>query len=341
MNYLKPASDPERVIASLVMEHQLPIKRMYRPGYQGFMSNMPVIDVRAVDQSHQIAVTNAVLDEMAKKVTAALLAGDLELPKIEDGEFGRVILAIEEPTYNQHSGVISGAEVVLELWGRGFFSPVHNHGPGFMNERLLFGELDINIFEPTGDLRRREAVYRYTLEQRNPGVFYDKFINNVGANDGVSVIHNFRAITAAVSMHYLSEHVSDGVDNRFRVVNAKESGHVPSDIDTFQYKDGFELAPGEYKEVLPDDVVQKIVAGKYGSVYLVRSDNLPYLGLHYVVTTGPLVQKPYGLRPQYKTTLVPGGVKNPIDIEPIDQRTVRILELDPEAEARFKSHFNL
>lgn len=35
-----------------------------------------------------------------------------------------------------------------------------------------------------------------------------------------------------------------------------------------------------------------------GTVVLVRSTAVPYLGDHYFMVTGPLVQKPHGLRPQ-------------------------------------------
>lgn len=35
-----------------------------------------------------------------------------------------------------------------------------------------------------------------------------------------------------------------------------------------------------------------------GSVVLVRSEAVPFLGDHFFVVTGPLVKKPHGLRPQ-------------------------------------------
>lgn len=35
-----------------------------------------------------------------------------------------------------------------------------------------------------------------------------------------------------------------------------------------------------------------------GDVFLVRSNNVPYLGDHFFMVTGPLVEKPHGLRPQ-------------------------------------------
>lgn len=342
MHYLRPATDPEAVIDSLAMEHQPPIRRMYRPGYQELMGKMPCIDATKHDQGPEIAITKEILAEIGVRVTRALLDGSLNLPNIENGEFGRVILAIEEPTVHGQE-ITPGAEVVLALWGKGFYSPVHGHAPGFINESLLQGAFDVNLFERVGSRDVRQARYSRTIQQREPGIFYEEFVQNVGNDPRSSVIHNFRAIGEGMtaSLHYLPEHVRDGNANRFNVVNTPESAPVPNYINTIPHRPGFELKEGEYKEVNPQDVLGKVKDKQYGTVYLVRSDNVSFLGVHYVIITGPMTQKLHGMRPQDKTILVPHDEVTPLDNDTIHDKTVRILELSPEAQSRFYKHYEI
>lgn len=342
MRYLKPAADPEATIDSLAMEHQPPVRRMYRPGYQELMGEMPYIDAMRSDQGKEIAITKEILGEIGTRVSLALKNGSLNIPTIENGEFGRVILAIEEPT-RKGKEITPGAEVVLALWGKGFYSPVHGHAPGFINESLLQGAFDVNLFERVGSRNVRQARYSRTIQQREPGIFYEEFVQNVGDDPRSSVIHNFRAIGEGMtaSLHYLPEHVRDGNANRFNVVNTPDSAPVPTYIDTIPHRPGFELKEGEYKEVNPQDVLDKVGNKHYGTVYLVRSDNVSFLGVHYVVITGPMVKKIHGIRPQDKTILVPHDEVTPLDNDIIHDKTVRILELSPEAQDRFCKHYEL
>lgn len=342
MHYLKPAADPEAVIQSLAMDHQPPIRRMYRPGYQELMARMPYIDAMRADQGPQIAATKEILTEIGTRVTLALQDGSLNLPDIANGEFGRVILAIEEPA-RKNGEVVPGAEVVLALWGKGFYSPVHGHAPGFINESLLRGAFDVNLFERVGGREVRQARYSRTIQQRQPGIFYEEFVQNVGDDPRSSVIHNFRAIGEGVtaSLHYLPEHVRDGNANRFNVVNTPESAQIPDYINTIPHRPGFKLDEGEYKEVEPSDVLDKVAKEQYGTVYLVRSDNVSFLGVHYVIITGSMTQKIHGFRPQDKTILVPRDEITPFNNNIIYDKTVRILELSSEAQKRFYKHYGL
>lgn len=44
-----------------------------------------------------------------------------------------------------------------------------------------------------------------------------------------------------------------------------------------------------------------------GDTLLVRSKTVPELGDHFITVTGPVVQKPHGLRPQTITIPIPGN----------------------------------
>lgn len=44
-----------------------------------------------------------------------------------------------------------------------------------------------------------------------------------------------------------------------------------------------------------------------GDVVLVRSNNVAQLGDHYIVVTGPVVQKPHGMRPMTETIPIDKG----------------------------------
>ncbi len=332
--YLEPSADPERALEKLAMAHQPPIRRMYRPGFDDLMREMPAIDARSADQSEQVAETVAVLERMRERVMANI--GALNIPDIPPGEFGRIILAVEEPK-EEGNILIPGTEVVLALWGEGFTSPVHGHAPGYIHEDLLGGAFDVHLYKETGDPRDRKAVYQRTVAQTEPGIFYREYVQDHGQEKRSALIHNFRARRQSISMHYLPEHVRDGNANRFRVVNNAESAPVPSYIKQAEFRPGLKLAESDVRRVTKEEVLKEF---KVGDVYLVRSENVAFLGPHFVVITGGMVEKPHGKRPQDLTFLVPDGEKTPLDNYDWTESLV-VLKLEESAKKAFYEHYEL
>ena len=336
MVYLKPSADPAGDLERLAMPHQKDnlLKRMYRPGFQHFLKEMPVIDPKQPDQSAQVAATLEVLERIRLKVVAEL--DQLEIPPIPPGEMGRIILAVEEPRVIDGE-IIPGAEVVLALWGEGNTSPVHGHAPGYMHEAMIKGDIDIHMFEAHGELKNREARYVATISQTEPGVFYSNYRRDVGQEHRMEVIHGFRAREFTITLHYLPEHVRDGNGNGIKVVNTPESGALPGYIKTQPYKPGLQIGDNDLTRVSKQEILEQF---QVGDVYLIRSQNVSFLGDHFVVITGGLVDKPHGRRPEDLSILVPHGVTTPLDQYKGNEEVIA-LKLNDQARIRFYEHYEI
>lgn len=98
----------------------------------------------------------------------------------------------------------------------------------------------------------------------------------------------------------------------------------------------FQLNIGNVKQVTG----QEVFHSKIGSVFAVRSSNVPEYGDHYIIITGFPVMKPHGLRPQ--NTIIPAG--NELS-EVLDEFTptngVILLELNEEEKQRFLEFHNI
>ena len=293
MQFLKHSQRPKDVLEALATPGQPAIYRMHIPGFGHHMNRMPVIDARQEDQSEAIDLTRIVLAEMFDDVARNL--GTMGLPKIEDDKFGRIILAVEDPVHGPSNELIGKSEIVLALWGKGFMSPCHGHAPGYINEALMTGAFDVNLYREFGDPRARMARLFKTIEQRESGIFYEEYVRDTGKNPRSAVIHNFQATEYSTSLHYLPEHVRNGADNRFTPV----MGEVRE----------FELKDSEVSRVNPETVMKSEV----GDVYLVRSNNVPDLGDHYIVITGGLIEKPHGKRPDDIVFSIAEGETTPLD----------------------------
>lgn len=334
MKFLTPSRHPEEVIEKLAMAHQPPIRRMVRRGFEHHMAKMPVIDASAEEQDREVALTQQALMEMSADVRKNL--HKLNIPEIADGQFGRIILAVEDP--KERDGIlIPGTEIVLALWGTGFTSPVHGHAPGYIHEDLLDGGFDVHLYRQMGPDEARTAVYEKSIPKTDPGIFYTEFVRDVGQARRSALVHNFRARMPSKSLHYLPEHVRDGDSNRFKVVNRPESGALPSYIETKAYNPGFKIEKSDVKRVTKEEVMQGF---KVGDVYLVRSENVAFIGDHYVLITGGLIEKPHGVRPGDITFQIPENEPTPLDEHDISE-TLVAYKLSDDARRRFYEHQNV
>jgi hypothetical protein len=220
MQYLKPSSRPEEVLELLASPEQPKRSRMYRPGFDHYLSRMPHIDARHPNPAEEVALTLKVMEAIAADVTGKL--NDLDLPLIPDRQFGRVILGIEDPT-DVNGELVPGTEVVLALWGNGFQSPVHGHAAGYIHEGLLKGSFDVHLYKQVGQPEDRTVVHERTIVQDTPGTFYSSFVQEAGQAYRSALIHNFTARERSFSLHYLPEHVRDGKKNGFTVLKPEEA----------------------------------------------------------------------------------------------------------------------
>lgn len=221
MKYMEPSNRPEELLERMKTENQPPRSRLYRPGFDHMMRLLPKIDATQPRQDEEIDLTRRVMDAIAIEVMHRI--DELRLPDIPDREFGRVILAIEEPTEapDQPNGLLPGTEVVLALWGKGFQSPVHGHAPGYIHEALLKGAFDVHLYKQVGEEADRKVVHERTIIQEKPETFYSEFVQERGQLLRSALIHNFTAREQSMSLHYLPEHVRDGNNNRFQVVDGQ------------------------------------------------------------------------------------------------------------------------
>ncbi len=216
MKYMEPSTRPEELLDLMKTENQPPRSRLFRPGFEHMMRLLPKIDAKHPNPAEEVELTRRVMASIAHEVTARI--DQLDLPEIPDGEFGRVILAIEEPQELEGGELLPGTEVVLALWGKGFQSPVHGHAPGYIHEALISGAFDVHLYKQTGNPADRLVVPDKTIIQDVPETFYSQFVQDTGQIVRSALIHNFTARMPSRSLHYLPEHVRDGADNRFRVV---------------------------------------------------------------------------------------------------------------------------
>ncbi len=215
MQFMEPSHRPEELLDMFKTPEQPARSRLYRPGFDHFMRLLPKIDAKEPNPEAEVDLTRRVMEAIAIEVRHRI--DSLDLPEIPDNEFGRVILAIEEPTRDGDE-LVPGTEVVLALWGKGFQSPVHGHAPGYIHEALIDGAFDVHLYKQTGNPEDRLVLPDRTIVQDRFETFYSQFVQDTGQTVRSALIHNFTAREPSISLHYLPEHVRDGRNNRFTVV---------------------------------------------------------------------------------------------------------------------------
>jgi hypothetical protein len=221
------------------------------------------------------------------------------------GEFARVILAVAEPV-----GAREGSEILVAQWGEGFTSPVHGHAPGLLHEEIMTGKMLVHSYRHV----RPGVVRPARTDVAGTGTLVSKYSPPDPRGDRMGLVHNFTAITPATSLHFVPEHARDGRDNRFHVEHFADF-----DLASMRQIDGND---GRLLQI--------------GDVALVRSDNVPEYGDHFIVITGPPILKPHGLRPM-EIAIQAGPVGSAVldQFVPTGNTGLRLLKLNANTARRF------
>lgn len=312
---LTATSTPFADLELLAYPGQDPRLRMYYAGYEAFFNNMPVLDQADPFLDAKVRMTSDIMKQMAEKLREDIYITDLMRP--EPAEFTRSILALEAPKWKR--GNPEGTEVVVAKWGDGYTSPVHGHAAGYMHEEILTGKMRVNTYRITNaDLRIVRPLATTIVTE---GTFASLY-NMPGRIPREALVHNFTAIGYAATLHYLPEHTRDGRDNGFQVERfTNVHPLLPEDVERITAMEGMYLRKGD--------------------VVLVRSENVPEYGDHFIVVTGEPIMKEHGLRVQdvaiHEETIYTAHLLDHFGME----NGLCLLRLKPEAQKTFHKFHNI
>lgn len=281
MRTLKASKTPVDDINKIAYPGQAPKMRQYRSGYEDMFNQMPILDPDDPDTDAKVELTNHIMQEIGHKLVDDEWVEWELVPS--PGEFNRTILALVPPIKLPHIDGIpdmykAGTQIIVARWGDGRQSPVHGHAPGYIHEEILFGKIRVDTYR----LTERDDIVRPLQRQLvGKGTFVSLF-DKQDPNSKFyrqTLIHNYTSVGNAASLHYLPEYTRDGRDNVFKVEYFDQANDLlPIDVDRITAEEALHSAIGD--------------------VILVRSKNVPYMGEHYIIITGPPIEKDHGFRPQ-------------------------------------------
>lgn len=105
-------------------------------------------------------------------------------------------------------------------------------------------------------------------------------------------------------------------------------------MSRYNIKQGLKLSIDDVTASSPDEAMQS----KVGEVYLVRSNNTPERGDHFILISGGLVQKQHGIRPE--TQEFPAPTQSPLKGMSCKDSPV-ILKLNDYARQQFYTHYKI
>lgn len=274
--YLKASTNPLDDINTIAYAGQSIERRMYKSGYEQYFEMLPALEDNDPLLDLKTVHSEAVMDSLAVELRLDKWTPTLQpLP----GHFNRTILAMEQPAVTE-AGYKEGAEIVVSRWGDGFTSPVHGHADGYLYEQLLMGKMRVNTFriiDPVNRIARPVATSLYNGFENIAATYTPRQSFQRSA-----LIHNFTSIGYSVALHYLPEHTRDGRDNAFEVQYYEQYGQTT-------------LTPASLTQLNAQQGLEQL---RIGDVALVRSQNVPDYGDHFIVITGKPILKEHGLRPQ-------------------------------------------
>ncbi|HMT01844.1 MAG TPA: hypothetical protein PKD00_00800 [Burkholderiales bacterium] len=300
MEKLILSSAPENKLAAIAYEGQPKENYQYLEGFEDLVSEIP--NPKFIEDGLEGGF-NTIKEIMLEVVERAK---NTTLPKVEKNKFERTVIGVEEAEGE-------GQEVVLAHWGKHFFSPVHGHSEGLLYEYLIEGKLLINEYFISNLEQKIVRPHRSYIQF--PGEIVTTY-TPYGTHQMYkreSFIHNFIALEPSVSLHYVPEHTRDGRDNGFAVEH-------------------FEIDENELTHIN----TQQALYSQVGDVILVRSNNVPEYGDHYIHIVGPPVLKPHGLRPQDVSILAGSQASSILDkFKPTNG--VILLKLSEQETIKFKN----
>lgn len=312
VKFLKATPTPIEDINQIAYEGQLPEYRMYKQGYEDFFNLLPVLSDNDPQLQLKLQHVGITMQALAKTLAADPWTNTQQSL---DGGFNRTILALEEPTVRPDGTLKEGQEIVLARWGNGKTSPVHGHGDGLLYEQLIFGKMRVNTYRIVDAVKRiaRPIETKIYFDYQNIANDYTK----QQAYKRSALVHNFTSIGNSVSLHFVPEHTRDGRDNTFGV-------------EYFEREYWDRILPDSLKQLKAQEGIEQL---RIGDVALVRSENVPDYGDHYIVITGNPVMKEHGLRPQDVAIHAPYAARILNQFDPI--MGLILLKLDDAAKKAF------
>jgi hypothetical protein len=272
MTKLIASKTPAIDLEAAAYEGQPANVRKYESGYEFFFERLNDLDTIKNDPDNSTFLTAMVNRNIATLDMLAENISDYRVSRpIDDGKFERAVIAIEEKREGKES-----RELVIAEWGKGFASPVHGHSDGFLYEKMISGRILVNTYRIV-DLDNKLVRIVESKEYKAGDTIVHTYVPQGTSKKykREAYVHNFVALEPSVSLHYVPEHTRDGRDNTFIV-------------------EDFTV---DETEVVQINGEQGMYSAK-GDVILVRSQNVPEYGDHYIIITGAPIQKPHGMRPQ-------------------------------------------
>lgn len=277
---LKASHNPLAAINKLAWEGQPDHLKMYRSGYEQYFNELVNLNLlEPYPRSKAMERNTKVLKDLGE-----LLQSAQWIKEDEPGEkhFDRTILAITEPVEELSSPLgckktVAGPQIVVARWGNGFKSPIHGHRTGFLHEEIISGKLKVNTYRIIDHDKRIVRLTGSTIIEE--GTFLSDFTLPLKDDKLENYVHSFESIGNSVSLHYLPEYNRDGMGNTFEVEYFEDT-YLIDETNTIRI-----------------DSMQAIYS-KVGDVILVRSENVPEYGDHFIYITGHPIVKKHGLRPQ-------------------------------------------
>lgn len=308
--FLTASNNPVDDIELIAYPGQPIERKMYHEGYEHFFENLPVLNDADPLLTEKIGVSKTIMQFLSKALQQD--AWTTSLQPLPSG-FNRTILGMEAPIVGQDGHVKEGAEIVLARWGDGHTSPVHGHAAGYLHEELIFGKMRVNTYRITDPKNRIVRPVRTDIYDK-PGTIASMYTANNG-DQRSALVHNFTSIGYSGTLHYLPEHTRDGRDNGYRVE---------------YFEKYYALQETDFTQLKAQEGLEQL---RIGDVALVRSQNVPEYGDHFIVITGKPILKEHGLRPQDFAIHAPYASYVLDKYDPI--MGLRLLKLNDKAKAAF------
>lgn len=270
MNTLRTSPNPVQDLEELAYPGQAPHLRMYQPGYESFMDQMPVLDPQSPSFDLQVELSQDIMHEVADALkNSTWWEGMSDNPN----SFQRTMIAVGTSSVSPDGERQAGSEIVVGHWGTGMATPIHGHASGFMHEEMIAGKILVITYRIT-DLDKR------IVRPVDSNIYQDGVISTSYSTPTTGIrankVHMLKALSPSTSVHFFPEHIRDARDTQF----------IPEYFE--------QVHPIQFKDVwtmIDDEQAPR------GSVMLIRSDGYgSQFGDHYVVANGgnsQIIPAPY------------------------------------------------
>lgn len=299
MENLTLSVSPIKKLEAIAYAGQPLMNYQYLHGYEDLIEKIPnPLKLKESNFEKGLAKIKQRMEKIAHRALENLAVG------VDEGEFKRHVIGVEE-------SLTEGQEIIFAHWGKGFSSPVHGHSEGLLYEFLIQGKMLVHEYIVSNLERKRVRPRKSSIAL--PGEIVTTFTKpgSHKMHKYESYVHSFEALEPSVSLHYVPEHTRDGRGNTFSV----------------EY---FDINPNELKQINSMEAMYSQV----GDVLLVRSQNVPFYGDHYIIIIGRPVQKEHGLRPKDLSIQAGRPAKAVLDSY-IPHNGVTLLKLSKEERERF------